>query len=385
MIGTLKVVHSLPPLIAFKKILSTCSDLLAMDVCPVRVLSSFVGQIISLLPVVGNCAKFTTKVSQYCIATSSSWDDMTNLSQDIKREILFWKENLVKLNCRDLIDQNPPKVMNLIEGDASGTGCGSWLNRDMLAARIFSIEERDTHSTFRELANIHFSLASFLPKIKNSTVKFLIDNQSAVHILENGSMKPELQYFATQVFHFCFDNNIKLQVQWIPRDQNKLADEASREADKVDVEDWGITSCLFKILNTCYGPFTLDAFANFYNNKVDRFYSLFHCPNSLGVDAFSYNWAGENVLLVPPVNAVGRALAHHKLCRSKGVLVAPRWRSSYFWPLIQDTYACFITDLKVFKGKNVLCHGLNKNSLLGASYFQGDVIAVAIDCTMHAH
>ena len=170
-------------------------------------------------------------------------------------------------------------------------------------------------------------------------------------------------------------------MEWIPREENTLADAASREADAVDIEDWGITSALFKILETCYGPFTLDAFANFYNAKVKRFYSLYHCPNSSGVDAFSYDWSNEHVLLVPPVNAIGRALAHLKLCKCKGVLVAPRWPSTHFWPLIRDTYAGYITDLRIFKGKNVLCHGLNKNSLLGAPYFREDVIVIALDCT----
>ena len=364
-----------------EKILKTCADLLSLDICSVRYLSSFVGQIVSLMPVVGNCAKVTTKVSQHCIAVATSWDESIILSPDIKREIDFWKTNLVNLNCRQLSEQSPPKVINMIEGDASGTGCGSWLNKEMLAARLFSSEEKETHSTFRELANVHFSLASFLPKIKNSSVKFLLDSQSAVHIIENGSMKPELQYFATEIFHFCFQNGIKLRVEWIPREQNKLADAASREADAVDIEDWGISSSFFKILDTLHGPFTLDAFANFYNAKVDRFYSLFHCPNSSGVDAFSYDWKNENVLLVPPVSAIGRALAHLKLCKAKGVLVAPLWKSSYFWPLIQDTFAGYLTDLRVFKGKNVLCHGLNNNSLLGASYYQGDVVAAAFDCT----
>ena len=365
-----------------EKIESSCDQLLSMDCCPVRTLSSFVGQIVSLMPVVGNCAKVTTKFSQHSIAAAASWEDSVILSSDIKREINFWKENLRKLNCRYLPEDRPPKVINLIEGDASSSGCGSWLNREKIAARIFSDKERETHSTFRELANVHFSLASFLPHIKNSSVKFLVDNQAAVHIIENGSMKQDMQYFATKIFHFCFQNGIKLKVEWIPRDQNTLADAASREAEVVDIEDWSITSAFFKILDTSYGPFTLDAFANYYNSKVERFYSLYHCPNSSGVDAFSYDWSNENVLLVPPVNAIGRALAHLKLCKGKGVLVAPRWPSAYFWPLIRETYAGFITDLKVCKGKNVLCHGLNTNSLLGAPYFQGDVIAVALDCNL---
>lgn len=272
-------------------------------------------------------------------------------------------------------------VLNVIEGDASSSGLGSILNRDKMAARIFSEEERSTHSTYRELSNIHYSMLSFLPLIKNSSVKFLVDSQSAARIVESGSMKEELQWFATEIFHICFQNNISLKVDWIPREQNTLADWASREANFIDIEDWGISDNFFKILNNSFGPFTLDAFGNSYNYKCPRFYSLFHCPGTLGVDALTHNWHGENVLLVPPVNAIGQALSHLRTCSAKGVLIAPKWPSSYFWPLLLNDFNRFIKDVQVYKGKNVLKHGFNKNSILGSPDFQGDVIAVAIDCS----
>ena len=365
-----------------EKILKVCKSLLAKDHCDIRDLAGFVGMIISLIPVVGNCSRVTTKRSQISIASADSWDDSIQLSIDIKHEISFWKDNVIQLNYRIVADQGPPMVLNVIEGDASSTGLGSILNREDLAARIFSQGERETHSTYRELANIHYSLLAFLPKIKNSSVKFLVDSQSAAKIVETGSMKDELQWFSTEIFHLCFQNNISLKVDWIPREQNKLADWASREADIVDIEDWGITSNLFTILNNSHGPFTLDAFGNSYNKKCSRFYSLFHSPGSLGVDALTHDWKGENVLLVPPVNAIGQALSHLKICRAKGVLVAPKWPSSYFWPLLLNEFHRYILEIRVFKGKNVLCHGFNKNSILGSPDFEGEVMSVALDCTI---
>ena len=364
-----------------EKIKLTCKTLINMDVCPVKKLASFVGQIISLLPVVGNCARIVTKVSQFSIAKCDSWNDKVTLSSEIKREILFWNDNIDNLNIRLISDESLPKLMQVIEGDASAAGCGSILNKEAVAARIFSEDERLTHGTYRELANIHFLLLAFLPKIKNENIKFLVDSQSAALIIQNGSMKPDLQFFAKEVFHLCFVNNIKLNIEWIPREENTLADAASREADLIDIEDWGITTSLFQILNHNYGPFTLDAFANFYNAKVKKFFSLYHCPGLSGVDAFMQDWHGENVLLVPPVNVIGRALSYLKSCRAKGTLIAPKWPSSYFWPLLMNDFHPLIKDIMIFKGKNVLCHGLNKNSLLGASYFNGDVIAVALNCT----
>ena len=365
-----------------EKIKTVCDTLLSKDNCVIRKLAGFVGMITSITFVVGNCSRVTTKRSQICVANSNDWDKIIPLTAEVKQELLFWKDNIDQLNCRLIFDNSPPKIFQVIEGDASSTGCGSYLNKEKLAARIFSEEERETHSTYRELANVHFSLYAFLPHIKNSSVKFLVDSQSAAKIVDTGSMKPELQWFATEIFHFCFKNNIALKVEWIPREQNQLADTASRLADIIDIEDWGLTPSFFSILNNRYGPFSLDAFANYYNAKCSKFYSLYHCPGSAGVDALTQNWLGENVLLVPPVNAIGNTLHHLRVCKAKGVLVAPKWPSGVFWPLLKNEFSEFIVEVKVFKGNKVLCHGLNKNSILGSPDFTGDIIAVSLDCTV---
>ena len=81
--------------------------------------------------------------------------------------------------------------------------------------------------------------------IKSSSVKFLVDSQSAARIVETGSMKDDLQWFATEIFHICYLNSISLKVEWIPREENKLADWASREADLLDIEGWGLTTSFF--------------------------------------------------------------------------------------------------------------------------------------------
>ena len=364
-----------------EKIKSTCISLLSNDSCPVRQLAGFVGQIISLSFIVGNCSRVTTKQSQARVAAANSWEEIVVLSAEIKREMLFWQNNIDKLNSRSCMEKGPPKVLNVIKGDASSSGCGSILNNQFLAARLFSVDEKETHSTFRELTNIHFSIHAFLNDIKDSSVKFLVDSQSAARIIEVGSMKPDLQWFASEIFFLCFQNNISLSVEWIPREQNQDADWASRVADIIDIEDWGITDSFYTFLNNSYGPFSLDAFANFYNRKCPRFYSLFHCPGSLGVDALTYDWQGETVLLVPPVNAIGKALTHLKTCKAKGVLIAPKWPSSYFWPMLLNEFIPYILEIRSFKGSKVLRQGLNKNSLLGASNFTGEVISVNLDCS----
>ena len=148
---------------------------------------------------------------------------------------------------------------------------------------------------------------------------------------------------------------------------------------EIDVDDWGISDQFFKILDQKWGPITIDLFANYYNNKCERFYSLFCSPKSLGTDAFAHSWEGEVGLMVPPIGLVPKALYHARICRCKVVLVVPMWSSSPFWPILKNTYSHAINDLMVVKGSNVLCQGLNKNSIFGSNSFQGNVMAIHLE------
>ena len=363
------------------KIKETTSALLAIQVCSVKKLASFTGQIISLSEVVGNCSRLTTRCSQIAVADAPTWDSKVDISPSIREEIAFWQENIESLNIKCFSLQKPPTFLHVIESDASDSGCGSILNSKAKALRLFSSEEKSQHSTYRELIAVAHALESFLPHITHSRVKARVDNQSAVRIIDVGSMKRDLHDIAMKIFSLCLKNGISLEVEWIPRNLNEAADAASREAIMVDTDDWQLSDSFFKLLNERWGPFTLDCFANYYNKKVDRFFSLFNSPNCEGVDAFTFNWEGENCLLVPPVCVVGMTLQHLRLCNARGVLVVPFWPSAAFWPLLIKDFRPHIKDSLKVKGRNVLEHGLNENSLLGSSNFMGNMLALRIDCS----
>ena len=162
---------------------------------------------------------------------------------------------------------------------------------------------------------------------------------------------------------------------------NKDADELSRLADLLDTDDWGLSSSFFKLLNNKFGPFSVDCFANYYNFKVDKFFSLFLTPGTAGVNAFAFDWHSENCLLVPPVAIIGRVLYHLLACKARGTLVVPLWKSAFYWPLLCVTFRPFIRNLLVVKAANVLVQGRNKNSLLGSESFSSMMLALFLDCS----
>ena len=365
-----------------EKIISTCTSLLSNSQCHIKSLASFVGQIISTLFITGNIAKLMTRFSQQRIASEDNWDSVFCLDEDIKNELIFWRDNIKRLNNWFCKGMSKPSIVRSVYSDASDSGCGAVLmSEDSISARLFSPEERLFHSTRRELLGGLHALQSFLPSIRGSFVKLHLDNQSSARIIECGSMKKDLHAISIEIFELCFENKIELSVEWIPRLENEAADLASRSANILDVDDWQITPNFFSIIDRKWGPITIDAFANSYNTKTKRFYSLFHSPHCEGVNAFAYDWSQEMCLLVPPVSVVGKVLNHLLLCKAKAVLVVPDWKSSYFYPLIMKDYRDFVKDSLTAKGIKVLIHGHNKNSLLGSNSFQGNILAFLIDCS----
>ena len=88
----------------------------------------------------------------------------------------------------------------------------------------WSVDESGLSSTWRELKAVYLVLLSFASKLSSHTIKWLIDNQGIVHIINNGLRKEHLQDGATAIFETCFQYNIKLEVEWIPRSENERAD-----------------------------------------------------------------------------------------------------------------------------------------------------------------
>ena len=175
-------------------------------------------------------------------------------------------------------------------------------------------------------------LDSFKKLIRCKSIYWFSDNQSAVHTIENGSKKLALQAIAIDIFGTCLRFNISLISRRIPGDKNQTADVTS---ELIDYDDWFVANEVFYLLDSLWGPYTVDRFADEQNTKLNRFNSLFWSPNCEAVDAFSQNWQGENNwILPPPVFLILSAVKHLLTCRARGTLAAPAWPSAPFWPLI---------------------------------------------------
>ena len=192
-------------------------------------------------------------------------------------------------------------------------------------------DEAKQSSTWRELVAVGRVLGSVAIKLRNMRVRWFTDNQNVVRILKVGRCKPHLQIEALKVFKTCLAHNVRLEPEWVPREKNQLADYFSRI---IDYDDWYIDQAVYKMLDTTWGPHTVDRFATAYNAQVQRFNSRFACPGSEAVDAFTVDWSKENNWWCPPPMLVPRVLRHAECCKAQGTLVVPLWESAPFWPLL---------------------------------------------------
>ena len=141
-------------------------------------------------------------------------------------------------------------------------------------------------------------LESFESKLQNERVCWFIDNQNVVRIVLNGSKNPALQQEALAIFDTSVKARIHVEPEWIPREENQIADYISR---MVDHDDWMLNPLVFGELNALWGPHTVDRFADGYNSQIPHFNSRYWCPGSEAIDTFTCNWGNENNWWCPPM------------------------------------------------------------------------------------
>ena len=101
-----------------------------------------------------------------------------------------------------------------------------------------------------------------------------------------------------------------MDFEWIPRTLNDKADYFPKILDS---DDWGLSSKLFDIISSRWGPFAIDWFGSEHKAKVVTFYTRFWCERTAGVDAFMEYWGGSNGYYVPPISQISSYQAYEKL------------------------------------------------------------------------
>ena len=94
--------------------------------------------------------------------------------------------------------------------------------------------EKAQSSTFRELLAVSLSMKVFAESLKAQIVTWFTDNQNVVRIVNSGSKTPSLQELAMDIHRSCLLNAVNIDMQWIPRNLNSVADDISKFIDYDD-------------------------------------------------------------------------------------------------------------------------------------------------------
>ncbi|XP_052264823.1 uncharacterized protein LOC127867588 [Dreissena polymorpha] len=237
------------------KAMNTIKSLLGSVYLPVRKVASFIGQIISMSIVIGPVAQIMTRYLSIDVAKECTWNAYVKLSIDSVEQLAFWRETLNLLNKRSLVatgacskvvysDASAVSYAGYEVGTVNGVAHGSW-----------SSEETKMSSTWRELCGVYRVLKSLIDVLASHRVKWFTDNQGVCSVIKKGSMKKDLQDLAIKIFKLTAKNSIHLEVEWIPREENGLADYLSKI---VETDDWGIGLNVFEMLQSKWGHLDVD-------------------------------------------------------------------------------------------------------------------------------
>ena len=118
--------------------------------------------------------------------------------------------------------------MRVVYSDASEVAYGDYIVGEggEVAHENWSLRES---SRWRELAAVERMLQAFATNLTGGAVCLFTDNQAVSYIVEVGSRKAELQALSLAIFQTCLSQAIALEVMWVPRAENEIADLSVRQ------------------------------------------------------------------------------------------------------------------------------------------------------------
>lgn len=355
------------------------SLMVSLPIVSARALAVCAGKLISMIPVLGNIARLMTRFLYKEIENRHSWDFKYSIQGDnaCLTELRFWLAQIDNVNCRPLTEYKPTQT--IVYSDASQSGCGAFIVESNVSVfhDTWSNEDARGSSTYREIKAVRLALRAYGQLLANSSVKWFSDSQTCVHVVKVGSTNLELQNEALSIMSLCTRHNIDLDIQWVPRSENVIADNISKIRD---TDEWEVSGEFFSFMERHWGPYDVDRFASYRNRKTVRYNSKFYDFETDGVDAFTQDWSAGNNWLVPPIRLVNKAIFHLLSCRGRGTLIVPKWPSASFWPvLFHEGYVKkdFIQEILEFRpNQGIFVNSVNSKCVFDSRRFCSHVLAI---------
>ena len=170
---------------------------------------------------------------------------------------------------------------------------------------------------------IKLGLECFEKKIRQQHVKLMVDNMTAVTILNNmgNSHSWELNELKKEIWSWCIHRGIWLTLAHIPGKTNIVADRESRQHRR-ELE-WTLSQELYEegICKLSVKP-DIDLFASRFNYRLKPYVSYKPDPGAVAVDSFTIKWSQYVYYAFPPFSVIMRTLQKIQQNQVIGLLLA---------------------------------------------------------------
>ncbi|HJS83402.1 MAG TPA: DNA N-6-adenine-methyltransferase, partial [Nitrososphaera sp.] len=299
---------------------------------PLRTLQSLVGT----LQAVADCILPTRlHLNELMLLIRKGAEGPVFMTELADQELMWWEDHCIHWNGRQI---HPPLPDHYFDTDASGSGWGAWYipnptEKPMPAAGLF---DKELTSNVRELSAILLALQSFATKAKweNCTLRVRTDNKVAMsYVNRMGGREPHLSRIVEEIHSFCLSRNVLLTADYIPGRENVIADHLSRlESDWTESR---LNPDIFQLIQTQWGPFSLDAMAMAVNTQCPRYVSLRYDPGCIYTDFLGRPLDHkENAFVNPPFSMIPRILRKIEEEKLTLVLIVPVWPAQSWWPTV---------------------------------------------------
>jgi hypothetical protein len=274
---------------------------------------------------------------------NQNYNFKTKLSSLVRKDLEWWFQWANNFNgkpCR--IPETKVKIFS----DSSLFRWGAISQGKMVSVLWSSSDNR--HINIKELEAALRAFQSFIkiPFHSVSTVELFTDNYCTVHAINafGSSRNSAINTLATQLWHEAIQLNAFIRAVFIPGKLNMEADWASRFFS--DNSDWQLNKQIFQMLNSRFGPFTIDLFANYLNHQLPVYFSWMPDPNSEAIDALSQTWPKTGCYAFPPFILIPQVLQRVQISQSTLLLIAPYWPQQNWFPMLLQ----MLVDLPISLG-----------------------------------
>ena len=318
-----------------KVILKMLKNLVNNKTCTIRHLAKVIGKLVALSPAIFPAKLYCRSLMQdrkLAYLNSGDWDGIVTIGENSIIELNWWLSSVKEWNGISVINEKPGSVGHT---DASGIGWAFVLNNKYVVFGLWRSYQRNFTNNAREMYAIYLGLCSLAKLLHGQVVSIFTDNfVTLCYINHQGGSSNFLTFIARKIWNVCFNNNIKLQVEFIPGKQNTLADMWSRfRAERYDFE---LEQKDFDRIVEKWGVPDVDLFASAKTRKVQNYFSWIPEKENLATNALNQNWQGLFGYAFPPVKLIGKVLQKVHVEKTEIILVTPYWEGASWWPMLKN-------------------------------------------------